>query len=229
MRLIKDQWEVLPIEINEAKDFVEEWHYAHGAARTAVGCYGLYYKGDPNTLHGISWWMPPPLGAAKSVDANHRNVLALSRFCLVEGRPENAGSFLISKSIKMLDKKRWATLLTYADTACNHDGGLYRAANWNYSGMTGKNPIFWDPVNNCMVSRKKGPKTYGKQAMLDKGYEFKGKFAKHRYVYPLNKRRGIIIKPREQMLTDYVQGTLDFTADGKIVPNKNTEDGRTLS
>ena len=74
MKLIKNKWDVKQININNAREFVEEYHYAHGAARTAVACYGLYYKGDPNTLHGISWWMPPPLGAAKSVDTNHRSV-----------------------------------------------------------------------------------------------------------------------------------------------------------
>ena len=57
-------------------------------------------------------------------------------------------------------------LLTYADTALKHTGGLYRAANWDYDGMTGKNPIFWDPIKERMVSRKKGKNTYGKKAIL---------------------------------------------------------------
>jgi hypothetical protein len=217
MKLIKNSWEVKQISLSVTREFVEQWHYAHGGARTAVACYGLYYKNDPDTLHGISWWMPPPLGAAKSVEKiNHRNVLALSRFCLVDDRPENAGSYLISKSIKLLDQKRWGTLLTYADTALGHNGGLYRAANWNYDGMTGKNPIYWDPVNECMVSRKKGPKTYGKQAMLDKGYEFRGKHAKHKFIYPIHGRKGIVVKPKSSE-PDYVQTTLAFTKEGKIV------------
>jgi len=215
MKLIKNDWEVKQIPLSIAKDFVEQWHYAHGGARTAVGCYGLFYKNDPKTLHGISWWMPPPLGAAKSVSSNHRNVLALSRFCLVDDRPENAGSFLISKSIKMLNTNRWTNLLTYADTALNHNGGLYRASNWNYDGMTGKNPIYWDPVKQCMVSRKKGPKTYGKQSMLDMGYEFKGNHAKHRFVYPITRRKGIIIKPKSSE-PDFIQTELAFTKEGKI-------------
>ena len=221
MKIIKNQWEVKPIEKDIAKSFVEEYHYAHGAAKTAVDCFGLYYKSDPNTLHGISWWMPPPLGAAKSVTPNHRSVLALSRFCLVPGRPENAGSFLISKSIKQLDTKRWTNLLTYADTALNHNGGLYRAANWSYDGMTGMNPIYWDPVNDCMVSRKKGAKTYGKQAMIDMGYEYRGKHAKHRFIYPVN-RRGIIIKPKLSE-PDYVQAQLNFTEEGKIAIKKESK------
>ena len=205
MRLLKNEWEVKPIHISVAKPFIERWHYAHGSARTAVACYGLYYKGDAATLHGISWWMPPPLGAAKSVSDDHRSVLALSRFCLVDDRPENAGSFLISKSIKLLDKLRWTTLLTYADTALNHNGGLYRAANWNYQRLTGKNPMYWDTDKGCMVSRKKGPKTYSRAEMLEMGYEYKGSFAKHRFVYPIYHRR----KPKPSELA--------FNKEGKII------------
>jgi hypothetical protein len=214
MKLIKNQWTVRPIQINEARGFVEQYHYAKGAAKTAVGCFGLFYKGDPNTLHGISWWMPPPLGAAKSVSEDHRSVLALSRFCLVEDRPANAGSFLISKSIKLLDK-RWSLLLTYADTALNHDGGLYHASNWNYDGLTRKNPLYWNPGENCMVSRKKGPKTYNHKEMLDLGYEYKGKFSKHRFVYPASGRKNIIVKPRKP------SPLLLFTEDGKIKLNSD--------
>ena len=207
MILIKNEWEVKEIEANPAKTFVEHYHYAHGAGKMAHKYFGLYYKGDPNTLHGVAIWNPPPLGAAKSVDPNHNQVLALTRFCLTDSRPENSGSFLISKSIKLLNN-RWQMLLTYADTALDHNGGLYRAANWDYDGMTGKNPIFWDPVTNCMVSRKIGPKTYGMQAMLDKGYEFRGRYAKHRFVYPVNRRKRVF-KPIGQQ-------NLLFTKDGKI-------------
>lgn len=208
MKLIRNDWEVIPLPLREAKDFIAEHHYAKGSANTAVSTFGLFYKGDPNTLHGVSVWMPPPLGAAKSVCLEHRSVLALSRFCLVPDRPENAGSFLIAKSIKMLDD-RWNMLLTYADTALHHDGGLYRASNWNFNGMTKKNPIYWDPMTNSMVSRKKGPKTLNQKEMFDLGYRLRGKFAKLRYIYKRSERKHIIINSRQ---TD----ELMFTHDGFI-------------
>ena len=214
MKLLKNEWESHEIGKNEAKVFVEKWHYAHGAGEVITKCFGLFYKGDPGTLHGVSIWNPPPPGAAKSVSNNYHDVLALSRFCLISGRPENAGSYLISNSIKKLDKYRWPILLTYADTALNHNGGLYRASNWDYDGMTGKNPIYWDPDKQRMVSRKKGPKTYGKKAMLEMGYEFKGKFAKHRFIYPMN-RRDRHSKPIGQQMD------LLFTENGKIWERKN--------
>lgn len=205
----KDNWDVRLINLKLARSFVEEHHYAHGGANTAVSCFGLF-KGSSDELHGISWWMPPAYGAAKYVaEDDHKNVLALSRFCLVDDRPDNSGSFLISKSIKMLDK-RWSNLVTYADTALNHNGGLYRASNWSYDGLTGKNPIFVNPVNNQMVSRKKGPKTYNKTEMIEMGFKHMGNFKKHRFLYPRFARKGLVIKSREE-------DSLVFTRDGKIL------------
>tara|TARA_R110002020_G_scaffold193468_16_gene393884 strand:+ start:1377 stop:2015 length:639 start_codon:yes stop_codon:yes gene_type:complete len=207
MNLLKNEWEVREISKDIARPFVEKWHYAHTSSAVAVSCYGLYYKGDRETLHGISWWMPPPLFASKSVSQDHRSVLALSRFCLVDDRPENSGSFLISKSIKLLDTKRWTTLLTYADTGMNHDGGLYRASNWNYNGLTGKNAIWWDNENQCMVSRYQNGKSYNTTQMREMGYELKGRFAKHKFVYPINRRR----------IQHEAQLTLAFNKEGKII------------
>ena len=57
MILLKNEWEVKPIEFNTAKDFVIEWHYAHGAGNVAQFRFGLFYKGDPHTLHGIALWI----------------------------------------------------------------------------------------------------------------------------------------------------------------------------
>lgn len=211
MKLIKNQWDVKSISKDIAKNFVENWHYANGMGNVATNVFGLYYKGDPYTLHGVSVWNPPPAGAAKSVSPNHRGVLSLSRFCLRDDRPENSGSFLISQSIKKLDN-RWGMLLTYADTALNHDGGLYRASNWNYNGLTGKNPRYIDPNTNRQVSRKSGKNNYNKKQMLDMGYIHDGNYAKHRYIYTRTNRKNIIVNSRN---TD----NLIFTKDGKIVKN----------
>jgi hypothetical protein len=202
MKLLKSKWIVKLVNISIAKPFVEKYHYAHGASKTSVSCFGLYYKNDNKTLHGISWWMPPPLGASKSVlPENPRNVLSLHRFCLVDDRPENAGSFLISKSIKMICKKRWTTLVTYADLALKHNGGLYKASNWLYSGITKKNPLFWDNNNNKMVSRKKGSKTYSIKQMIKLGFEHKGNFSKYKFIYPMLNRKQYGIGQRELLFT----------------------------
>ena len=201
--LSKYKWNVKPISLNIAKPFVQQFHYSKGCSTAAVNCFGLYFNGDNKTLHGVSWWMPPPLGASKSVmPENPHSVLSLHRFCLREDRPENAGSFLISKSIKMICKKRWLKLITYADTALNHNGGLYRASNWIYNGLTNKNPLFWNSKKDCMVSRKKGPKTFTVKEMLSMGYKHLGNYAKHRFIYPMISRNQYQINQTELIFTE---------------------------
>lgn len=211
MILLKNEWEVKPINLNQAKSFVEEWHYAHGAGNVAQFKYGLFYKGDPYTLHGVALWNPPPIGAAKAHCLNnyHQGVLSLTRFCTRDDRPENAGSFLISKSIKSMNKSRYNMLLTYADTAENHNGGLYRASNWTYKGMSKKNPRYQDPVTGRMVSKKSGKHNYSKKDMIEKGYEFKGNFSKHIFIYPFSRRRISNISIGKQY-------DLFFNSEGKI-------------
>lgn len=210
MKLLKNEWEVKPIDKNLAKNFVTQHHYANGAGNVIHAAFGLFFKDNPETLHGVSMWNPPAFGAAKQViKDNPQSVLSLTRFCLVANRPENAGSFLISKSIKHLDK-RWKKLLTYADEALNHDGGLYRASNWNYDGMTGANPIWRHPLTNKMVSQKSGKKTRSKSKMKELGYTYEGESYKHKFVYDTSNRKNIIINSRK---TDGVY----FTNNGQIL------------
>jgi len=219
-KIKKNEWSIRSIPLKIAKQFIEKWHYANGAGDVSTYCFGLFYKADKYTINGVALWNPPPPGAAKSVDLrNPGSVLGLSRFCLIEGRPENSGSFLISKSIKLIDKLKWNTLLTYADIGCDHTGGLYRAANWCFNGVTGKNPVWWNPKTNRMVSKKSGKKTYTTAEMLDMNYEFRGYHTKRRFIYPLHNRKNIIIQPRINEPI-YEQTELTFTANGKIFKYK---------
>lgn len=215
MNLIKGDWGAKPIEHSLAKGFIEEHHYAHGSGNTGK-CFGLFYKGDSSTLHGVAMWQPPTYGAALSAfPVNPSSVCSLSRFCLRDDRPSNAGSFLISKSIKMLETKRgskYDMLITYADMACGHEGIIYKASNWLYNGLTRPRWVYWIEEEGKMVmrSRKRGPKTYTHQEMIDLGHTPSDKkYPMHRFLYPTHrKKRGGACQ-------------LAYTKEGKIIePNK---------
>lgn len=212
MELLKENWNVRPIEHSQVVDFVQEHHYAKGCANTSVARFGLFYKGDNQTLHGISMWMPPIVGASKKICEDHRAVLGLSRFCLRDDRPDNSGSFLLSHSVSMLDKLRWKVMLTYADTAQGHTGALYRASNWFFHGKTEPSRIYTDPQTGQMVSKKAGPTNRSHQEMLDLGYEASWSDGKYRFIMPaLSRVRGKILElePDERV-------NLLFTVDGKL-------------
>ena len=211
MNLLKNEWEAKQIPHSLGKEFVEDYHYGQGCSNTGK-CFGLFYKGDSKTLHGVAMWQPPAYGAALSANPiNPAGVCSLSRFCLRDDRPSNAGSFLISKSINMLRKnngEKYQMLLTYADLACNHEGIIYKASNWIYNGLTRPRWVYWleEDGKMRMKSRKSGPKTYTHQEMIDMGCELSDKkYPMHKFLYPTSrKKRG-------------GNQNLGYTKEGKIV------------
>lgn len=76
---------------------------------------------------------------------------------------------------------RSAAEATYPQNWRGHTGGIYRATNWQYVGLTQPLPVW--TRNGTMVARKAGPvtRTYGE--MEETGAELVGSFPKHKFVH----------------------------------------------
>jgi len=147
----------------------EAHHYAKGCANTAVYSHGLFRAGrhEPS---GAALWMPPTKIAAQSVADDWRGVLSLSRLVVVPDAPPNAASFLLGRSMRLIESDgRYHTLLTYADTAQGHTGAIYLATNWTLVGRTKGDPV-WKDVDGKQVSRKCAARTRRNDEMLALGY-----------------------------------------------------------
>lgn len=180
-RLKSKDWYVTDVPFSTAKEVVKLCHYSGGGSNTRTYCHGLYRK-DCNDVFGIAWWIPPTKSAALAAyPANWKGVLALSRLVILPGTPSNACSFLIAKSRKLIDRSKWPCLLTYADTWRGHTGAIYKADNWQYTGMTKPERTY--VLDGRMISRKAGPKTRTHKEMLELGAQLVGSFPKHRYVH----------------------------------------------
>jgi hypothetical protein len=186
-RLRKEDWVVKDVLIKDAKAFIERHHYAKGCSHTRVYSHGLYQK-DSDILMGVTMWLPPTKVAAQSVNSIWQKVLSLSRLAIHPEVPKNGASFLLARSVALIEKDgKYLSLVTYADERQGHIGRIYRAANWTYIGKM-KGSISWvDPMTGKQVSIK-ATKSRTKQQMLDLGYEPVGVFAKHKYVKHLNTR-----------------------------------------
>lgn len=177
------EYEVKPVEQVIAEDLIEKYHYARGGSNTRVFRHGLFKRGEPLNCLGIAWWIPPTKSCAQSsYDGDWRKVLMLSRFGLVPGMPKNAASFLLGRSIRLIESDgRWDCLLTYADEAQGHNGGIYKATNWEYVGQTNPEPMWIEPQSGRMVHRKAGSHTRTAKEMSELGYEHRGNFRKHKF------------------------------------------------
>lgn len=123
---------------------------------------------------------PTKSAALATFPLKWQGVLCLSRLVIVPGMPKNACTFLLAGSRHRIDSKRWPCLVTYADQWQGHSGGIYRADNWDYIGLTKPERTY--TLNGRMIARKAGPKTRTHAEMLALGAECIGSFAKHKFV-----------------------------------------------
>jgi len=109
-----------------------------------------------------------------------QGVLALSRFVIEPDVPRNASSFLLSRSMRLIDRDRWPFLVTYADTWRGHTGAIYKATGWSFDGMTKPEAVY--TLRGRMTSRKAGGRTRTHAEMIAMGAVCEGRFAKARFV-----------------------------------------------
>jgi hypothetical protein len=114
-------------------------------------------------------------------------VLALSRLVVDPSVPKNGASFLLAGSMNAINRSLWPCLVTYADSWRGHTGGIYRATNWTYIGMTGAEEVW--TIDGRMTARKAGPTTRTKADMLALGAVSQGRHAKHKFVHIVEPRR----------------------------------------
>lgn len=183
-RLRKGEWEVRKIPMVIGRDLVEKYHYAKGGSNTAVAMHGLFMKGS-DECKGVAWWIPPTKSAALATfPENWKGVLSLSRLVIVPDAPKNACSFLLSQSMKMIDRSVWPCFVTYADEWQGHKGTIYKATNWRFVGKTAPEATF--QIKGRMTARKAGQKTRTKAEMEALGAVMIGKFSKLKFIHLQN-------------------------------------------
>lgn len=169
--LRRSEWIVDWCSQPQAREFLERVHYTGGCPRTAVARHVLR-RTDSSEICGVALWLPPTRVAAESVDReNWRGVLALSRLAIAESMPTNSASFLLGKSMRLLDRSTWPTLLTYADTRFGHTGAIYRATNWTCLGEVRGWPAWRHTVTGEMRGKKLGPRNLTTAEMHERGFE----------------------------------------------------------
>lgn len=183
-RLRRCDWIVREIERDAAERLIAEHHYSGGCAKQHVYMHGLFPAGAfwDAQARGAAHWLPPTRAVAMSLAPDNPNgVLALSRLVCAPDVPKNGASFLMARSMRLIDRQRWPVLVTYADAWRGHTGAIYKATGWIDDGETQAKPVF--VRNGRMVSVKSGPKTRSRAEMEALGAELVGRFKKRRFVH----------------------------------------------
>lgn len=133
-RLNKRDWFVrdgLPWEV---RDLIQRWHYSKDYGGGAAYQHVLVRRGGwGERAVAAAVWHP----AVYAIRRYGVLPLQLSRLVVEPDVPHNAASFLLGRSMALVDRNQWPVLLTYADSGQGHTGAIYRATNWQRDGSGG--------------------------------------------------------------------------------------------
>lgn len=197
----QEEYSVKPIMTCETKDWLLHKHYAHRLPSITYA-FGLYHG---EILIGICTYGHPFSSQLKKCmgDEWFDKIMELNRLCVNEGLPQNALSWFVAQTFKLLPKPM--PLVSYADTAHNHHGYIYQATIWIYTGISapfmdyvvkGYEHLHNQSVCDLVGRADKDDEVGGKsryQLLVDKfGAENVYKVErsqKHRYFYMLGNKR----------------------------------------
>jgi hypothetical protein len=125
--------------VRQIKSVESHWlllnvHYAKRLPSISYA-YGLFNDGE---LIGVCTFGTPSSAALRSGIAGAEyadRVLELNRLCLVHNKP-NEASRLVAASLNLLPTP--AIVVSYADTEQGHEGIVYQATNFLYTGLSAK-------------------------------------------------------------------------------------------
>lgn len=124
--------EVRSISNFECKDWLLNKHYAKRMCSISYA-FGLFIDGILNGVCTFGKPPSPPLCTGICGDVNSEYVFELNRLCVNDNLPKNTLSFFVAKCLKTLPKM---IIVSYADSSMSHNGYIYQATNWHYTGLS---------------------------------------------------------------------------------------------
>ena len=126
--------DVKKITYAQSKRMILNNHYAHRMPSISWA-FGLY---DNGVLRGVvTYGKPASNSLCKGVlgEEYSSNVYELNRLIIDEGLPKNSARFLVGASLKQL-KKYNLCIVSFSDLGMNHNGYIYQACNFIFTGTT---------------------------------------------------------------------------------------------
>jgi len=181
---------------------VKEWHYSRSLPTPPLVKIGIWEGGS--YVGCVLFSRGNAANMTKAFNLKQTEMAELSRIAL--GGHSSPVSKVIKVSLAMLRALApgLRLVVSYADTAQGHHGGVYQAAGWVYIGSVTGSPTYLAPDGKMwhsrMVSSTGIKKCYGKRRRVwrsDECQKFAGS-VKHKYLMPLDKAMRRQIEPLRQ-------------------------------
>jgi len=214
--MITEEYKVKSIKTELCKEWLLYKHYAKRIPSISYA-FGLF-EGD--ILQGILTIGKPPspaLCVGVCGEHNSKYVYELNRLCVNDNLKKNVLSYFVSQALKKLSN---IILVSYADTSQNHNGYIYQATNWIYTGLSAKRTERYDIDN---------PNRHSKSVTENKNINYQDlavreRPQKHRYIFFIASKKQKKIWNRElnYSVCDYPKGQ-NKNYDASYKPTTQTE------
>lgn len=202
---IVDNYHIEPIPHWLAMEMVVAYHYLHRECPCSKA-FGLFENGGGIKgviTYGVSCSSTLLKGICGEDEAH--NVYELNRLWVSDDVPRNGESYLISHTLKMLDKE---IIVSFADSSQGHIGYVYQATNFIYCGLSAR---FTDPKVKGFEGMHHATYAHGMtmQEIKDKyGAEnvyYVERPRKHRYIYfnANRRRKKELLKKLQYKIVEY--------------------------
>lgn len=130
--------------IGDVREFIENNHYSHNINGVKISyCFKIEYLG---VVVGGVMFGAMSTTAWKKFSDSEKKVLELRRLVLLDCAGKNSESRVIGFCLRYIRKiaRHIEIVVSYADPYHNHDGTIYKASNFEYIGLSGKDSGFLD-------------------------------------------------------------------------------------
>jgi len=145
--------QIKEVEDEDAKRFIAKYHYFGRIGKNSTR-YGAYLN---DVLIAVcAFACVTRKESADRLGIKTKEIRELSRFCIHPSyQKKNFATWFISKCVKLLHIKFpiLKSLISFADTSFNHNGTIYKAANWTFDGKV--KPDYWYAGEGGYVMHKK--------------------------------------------------------------------------
>jgi hypothetical protein len=190
---IKDKYVVKSIDTYLCKDWLLNKHYAKRLCSISYS-FGLFQS---NNLIGVlTIGKPASNQLCIGVCGNEysKYVYELNRLVINDGLEKNVLSYFVGNSLKMIPDNM--ILISYADTKMQHNGYIYQATNWIYTGATKER-------TDIGLEDNKHSRHYDKS--IDYSLR-KHRSSKHRYIFFIGKLKKEFINKLNYKIEPYPKG-----------------------
>lgn len=133
---IKNKYRVISIKTETVKEWFLKKHYAKRIPSISF-CFALL--NEQNITVGVCSFGRPIAHALvqHAFKGEYQdNFLELNRLVTNDDLDKNACSFFLGQCLKQLPNPK--VIVSYADSSQNHNGYIYQATNWIYTGLSAK-------------------------------------------------------------------------------------------